>query len=655
MQPEHLPGEDPSRYRRLPRDIESGTVGPGPLPPPVADRFAAQLAYVDRHAGDAVPRFERFRRSRVAVIGRDEVARWCALSLLRNGTASLASQVDDAGLTVEVAQLGAEGCPVEVARLDPAELPAYDVVVVTPEPAGPREVLRLLGAGLPAGMTLLPAWTLGRKVVVGPSTVAGSAGCWACAALRLSSAGDGASAAGLWASVALPAVPPGAAPPAVPPGAAPPAVPPGRALRGPLAAMVGNLLGYEVFRLRTGALPAETRRQVLVQDVASLEVTAQPVLPDPRCPFCAPLLPPAPTVDRTAVARWRPAAEPAEDDDRALAALAARSVLVQPDTGPFPRWADESWTQLPLKVGSVEVAVGPGSRRTISAVDLRHVAGARLRALRAAAAVYVEHVVPLCLVPEDERALDPGRLATASGTGAAVSAWVAAGSLCTGDTVLVPAAAVRPFGPHNAAGAVTASSAGCGAGGSATVAVVRGLLSALSWVALDRAVRRVCEVGLVEPESLTADPELAFLVKSAANLGVELELLELASPAPVLLARSVAGGPDAPRWVLGTDTEWRRAAVAALRDLLGQVQLAAEDAAVDTGDPVLADLDPATLVSTGGRRARLHSRLSVAGLLDRVRDSGWDALAVPAAATDLQAGGLHVARVLVDLGTADGS
>jgi hypothetical protein len=60
------------------------------------------------------------------------------------------------------------------------------------------------------------------------------------AALRLGSAGDAAAAAGLWAALAL----------EVPP--------PGPALPGPLAAMVGNLLGYEVFRLRTGALPVET-------------------------------------------------------------------------------------------------------------------------------------------------------------------------------------------------------------------------------------------------------------------------------------------------------------------------------------------------------------------------------------------------------------
>lgn len=640
QQPEPAAGGGRGRYEPgSARDLP-GPDGRGSLPPAVEERFAAQLAYVDHHAGDAARRFERFRAARVAVLGGDEVARWCALSLVRNGAGALASQLDDPVLATEIGRLAAGDCPVRLDRLEPAQLASYDVVVVTPDPDGPRQVLRLLRSGLPPDTTLLPAWTLGGKVVVGPSTVAGAAGCWACAALRLGSAGDAGTAAGLWASLALELAPPGPA------------------LRGPLAAMVGNLLGYEVFRLRTGALPAETLRQVLVQDVASLDVTAQPLLPDPRCPFCAPGLPPAPAVDRAAVASWRPVespTDPTDDGDRALAALEERSVLVQPDTGPFPGWADEPWTQQPLKVGSVWVALGPGTRRTISAVDLRHVAGARLRALRAAAAVYVEHVVPPAVGSQPgARTVDPTRLATASGAEAAPAAWVPAESLLSGEAVLVPAGAVRPFSRANADGAFTASSAGSGAGGSVPAAVVRGLLSALAYVALDRAVRRICEVGLVEPDSMTADAELAFLVESAADLGLELELLQLASPAPVLLARSTAGGPDAPPWALGVATEWRRAAVAAVRDLLGQVQLAREAHPVDTGDPVVADLDPAALATTGGRRARLDARLSVAGLLDRTRDSGWDALVVPATAPDLRAGGLHVARVLIDLGAADG-
>lgn len=51
--------------------------------------------------------------------------------------------------------------------------------------------------------------------------------------------------------------------------------------------MAGNLLGYEVFRIATGALPAETYRQVLIQDLESLDVMAEPVQAHPRCGLCS--------------------------------------------------------------------------------------------------------------------------------------------------------------------------------------------------------------------------------------------------------------------------------------------------------------------------------------------------------------------------------
>jgi bacteriocin biosynthesis cyclodehydratase domain-containing protein len=595
----------------------------------------------------------------VAVLGDDEVARWAALSLVRNGAGSVALSVTDPALTAELAGLAAAGCPVSVSTVDAPG--SYDVLVVTPS-AGPARLLELLRAGLPAEVTVLPAWTLGERVIVGPTTVAGVAGCWACAALRLGSAADPGAAARLWSSVALGS------------GAA------DAPLRGPLAAMVGNLLGYEVFRLRTGVLPVETSGRVLVQDVASLDVTAQPLLPDPRCPFCA--TGPGPAPDRDAVLAWRPVvlpADPSDDADDVLAELEARSVLVQPDTGPFLRYADETVTQLPLKVGTVEVAVGPGEVCTVTAYDVRHVAGARLRALETAATLYTDHTVPLTLAGATGdvggrsgggapartdgadasgvgaagatgngggagvgRDVELGALGTASGVAGAVSAWVAGESLLSGEAVRVPAAAARPYGAANAAGLVTRTSAGLGAASTPAGAVVAGLLSALAFAALDRALRRQGPVSRVD--LAVADPQLTFLVRSAGTLGVELELLELAAPVPVLLART----GDGPLWAVAAATEWTAAAVAAVRDLLGQVQ----QPGADRGDPLLADLDPAALVPTGTGPATPDRTVPVPDLLDRLRAEGTDVLVVPSGSADLRAGGLHVARVLLEAGRA---
>ena len=612
--------------RGFARDVDPDTDGPGDLPAEVVTRFAAQLAYVDHYSGAAGRRFGHFRAARVAVLGTDEVARWAALSLVRNGAGAVAREVTDDGLAAEAAELAAAGCPVELTGV--ADPGSYDVVLVTPD-AGPGRVLELLRAGLPATTTVLPAWTLGAKVVIGPTGAPGTAGCGACAALRLGSTGEPAAAAALWTSVALPG-----------PGSPAP-------LGGPLSAMIGTLLGYEVFRLRTGALAAETHGRVLVQDVASLDVRRQPLLPDPRCPFCPPAA--AGPMDRAAVRAWQPPGgppEPAADGERTLAELETRSVLVQPDTGPFRRFADEEVTQLPLKVGTVELG-----GRSVTAFDVLHVAGARLRALSAAAGAYVEEVVPLAGVrpTADGPAVPPARLGTGSGLDGVVTGWVPAESLLSGATVLVPAAAARPFGSWNAAGLVTRTSAGLGAAGSAPAAVVAGLLSAVGYAALTRALRRQGEVLTVTVDG--TDPELTFLLRSADTLAVEVELLELAGPVPVVLART---GGDAPRWALGTATDRRTAAVAALRDLLGQVQ----QPAASTGDPLLSDLEPAAVLATGTTGTG-SAAVSVAELLDRLRAEGTDVLVVGSTPADLRAGGLHVARVLLaaagaEAGAADG-
>ncbi|MDX2649369.1 hypothetical protein PV341_38560 [Streptomyces sp. PA03-1a] len=80
-----------ARYARgFAREVLPGSDGLDELAPEVAERFAAQVDYIDHYAGEAGNRFRRFRDTRVAVLGDDPVARWCALSLVRNGCAALA-------------------------------------------------------------------------------------------------------------------------------------------------------------------------------------------------------------------------------------------------------------------------------------------------------------------------------------------------------------------------------------------------------------------------------------------------------------------------------------------------------------------------------------------------------------------------------------
>ncbi|MBA0052451.1 TOMM precursor leader peptide-binding protein [Streptomyces sp. AJS327] len=646
--------------------------GEPPLPDAVARRYAPQIAYVDHYADGAERRFRRFTDARVAVLGTDAVARWCALSLIRNGCAAvgLSDGLDAASaeaVEAEAREATADGCPVDLSRIATprgrptgwADLDGYDTVVVTGGPAAPQRIHPLLSAGVPEGRTLLPAWSFGPYAAVGPLTTADSTGCWCCAVWRIG-AHDAAAAADVWASLALP-------------GGAPVGAPPG----GPLAAMLGNLLGYEVFRRTTGALPAETAGRLVIQDSRSLDVTAEPLLPHPRCPFCAVPEGAAGPVDLATAGSGGPAlptVETAREADALVEELNRRSVLVQPHTGVFTRFADEPLTQLPLKATLVEFGTGHGVSRRVAAFDTHHVAGARLRALHAAAGVYAEHAAPASGVLSGDqlraarageaapRAVEPATLALDGGTGtpaARIPAWTRATSLLTGEEVLVPAAAVRTFGPDNADRLFEPTRAGTGAGASPADAAAEGLLSALTYDALSRALHggTAALVPLkVLAEGEAADPELTFLLRSSAVLDLELELLDLGEHARsgvhVLLARGAG------RWAAGAGTSWQAAAATALRDLLGQAQLAAEPTAepFGTGDPLLHDLDATTLHAADAEHAGSpeHADGAVSttvtpwpAVLDRLRAAGRDALVADTGPADLAAAGIHTARVLL--------
>lgn len=627
------------------------------LPPDVARRFAPQIAYADHYADDAENRFLRFRDTRVAVLGDDPVARWCALSLVRNGSAlvGVLPGPDLGEIEREAAEASADGAPVEVRPLadlgaEPgwAALHGFDTVVVTGGTAAAARVLPLLRAGIPEGRTLLPAWSYGSDAVVGPLMVHGATGCWACAALRLGANGDTAGAsAELWSALALPGAP------------APVGPVPGR----PLAAMIGNLLGYEVFRTASGALPAETSGRLLVQDVESLDVTAEPLLRHPRCPFCAESDPgEAEPVDLGAAgasgAVSLPTVGTAREADTLVEELNRRSALVRPRAGVFTRYADEALTQLPLKLGVVELGIGHTGRRSVAAFDVHHVAGARMRALDAAALVYAEHVVPARGPLADDGSVpvvDPAALALASGLPGRVHAYERAVSLLTKEPVLVPAGAVRPFGPYNADRLFERTRAGAGAGPSTADAAAAGLLSALGHAALLRVVRGggAAVVPLPDtdgPEVEGSGAELVFLVRSADRLGLAVELLDLGegahSGAQVMLART--GG----RWAVGAGLDRRTAAVEALRELLGAAQYEADatvtGSVADTGDPLLRDLDPRAL-AVAGEAAPVEGGAGTdwTAVSARLEAAGRDAYVVGTGSADVAGVGIHTVRVLL--------
>ncbi|WBB69637.1 TOMM precursor leader peptide-binding protein [Micromonospora sp. WMMD812] len=637
--------------RGFARDIPEAEGDPAAiLGPAVAAHFATQIAYVDHYTDRAQQRFATFRGTRIAVLGTGPVAVACATGLLRNGAATVTvPPAVEAALAPELAELDAAGCAATVEVLPAAgevgwpELAAADIVVVAAGDDAPRDTLRLLAAGVPADRLLLPAWVAGGRMLVGPVQGPGRTGCWCCAMLRLGDNDETDAAGQVWRSAALPS------------GAAPAAAQPD----GPLAAMVGNLLAYEVFRLTTGALPAETDGSVIVQHLASLDVLTERLLPHPRCAFCRP----GPAESAwTAVELDAPPVETGEAADQSAQAqaaverLAAHQPLLQPHLGVFRRYDDERWDQTPIKIGSVEFTDGSGRRRTVSAFDVHHVAAARLRALRVAAVAGAGHTAANEVAPGDVPRVGAARLGLASGWGDPADAWAAARSLLTGEAAAVPAAVLEPFGPANHGRGVEPTSAGGGAGGDLAEAVRSGLASALAGHALRQVVGGAATARRIRLDTIGTDPELVFLTKSAANLGVAVELLDLGGQpdtgVTVLLARSF--DPTRGQWsyALAADPAWTVAAVAALRDVLGQAQLRAQDpdAVPDTGDPVLVDFDAGTVAVHGETDAAAGAVHRWADVLDRLREHGYDVLVAPVGGADLAAGGLVVVKVLLAAG-----
>ncbi|WP_261384022.1 TOMM precursor leader peptide-binding protein [Streptomyces sp. T12] len=635
----------------------------------VARRFAAQIAYVDHYVDDAGRRFQKFRDARVVVVGQDAVARWCVLSLVRNGSAAIGvlPGLTRTGIVEAVLEARADGCPVDVhdlaeptagsGQLTWTDLSGYDVVVVTGGAEAPRSLLPLLRAGVPEGRVLLPAWSFGDRAVVGPSMSAATSGCWVCAVLRWGANDGAAEAADLWSWLALAAdgMParcgePGAS--TMRPSTPAQEVRPGR----PLAAMLGNLLGYEVFRLVTGALPAETAGKLIIQDVHSLDVTSEVLLPHPCCPLCADAAEavvrdvrlPDEETSVTALSVL-PTAATAREADTLIDELNRRSVLVQEHTGVFTRFDDETITQTPLKLSLVELGLGHGRRQRVAAVDVHHFAGARMRALHRAAEVYAEHVVPYrdAVATDSAVHIAPERLSTYAGFGAAadVREWMVATSLLTDERLLVPRESVHVRGAGSGERLFEATSSGTRASASIGGAAAEGLLSALAYDALQRTVRGTGAAHVLL-DSVT-DPELTFLVRSASNLGVDCELLDLGEQARSGVAAVLARSGT--RWTLAAERTWQAAASAALRDLLGEVQAEQQGIGdgVSFGGPVLPDLDPYAIAVHTTVPAADTAATPWDAVLRRLGEQRRDALVVPLGSQDLERAGLHVVKVLL--------
>jgi bacteriocin biosynthesis cyclodehydratase domain-containing protein len=565
------------------------TAGGGTLPAPVARRFAAQIEFIDHFADDPTGRFQRFHTARVALGGSGPVLLSAALGLLRNGCAEVAVYPEDdperyrAPLQAQVEQSRAEGVPATVrvgtGALDPS---GADAVVCCADAAHLPRVLDLARRCHAEGPLFVPVvWSAGRAVL-GPTAGAGEGPCWLCGQLRLTANGDPAVAAETWRLMALGPVGLRATP-----------------VDEVAARMVGNAAAFEVFRALTGAVPPDTTSSVVLLDTDTLESTREPLLRHPECPICRhspspePAAPPAPLTDEEVYRR--------------------AEILVSPNTGVFTRFVDDPLEQAPLKTARLRVPATPGFRE-VTAFDVHTVMGARLAAYRVAIRDYLGRMArPDGLVTASAAELAAtGRTPvpwTALETAAALPyapdrplGWLPARVLGgdTAETVWVPAAVALPFSDANRDGYAERTVAGGAVGASRDALVADGLTSALAYRSLVGAIRGRGGVVPVAEEDLILDEDTALVVKAAHRFGRTLRVYALTGAAPAHAVLAVAADDSGDRvWAVGAGLSARQARLAALRDLVGLIQVRHfEGIDADLGDPLLRDFDPATVLPT---------------------------------------------------------
>ncbi|MDR0342193.1 MAG: TOMM precursor leader peptide-binding protein, partial [Nocardiopsaceae bacterium] len=453
--------------------VRDFTAPPGDdLTGPVAERYQGQLEFIEHYARDARARFARFRASRVLVAGEGPSSVAAAESLLRNGLEQVAVQLDPCAARADLARLTTEaraaseaGAAASVSQLreplsslSAQQLGEYDVIVVFADQGRAADAVNL-ARRLPDGPALLPVTVVGHRAVLGPLTRAAAAPCLICLLLRLGANLPPAEMADLWRGASLPGLP------------VPSAL--GRDMS---ARMIGNAAAFDVFRWRTGTLPAETDRAAVIQDLETLDTVRERLLPHPLCPSCR--------LHQDGEAVLLPGSLTAEQQlQRLLWPVAAH-------VGVFSGFEDGQIDQSPLKVGQVRLGSADFAKRagrTITAFDLNPPAEARERALYQATQVYADQVADqargVATPPAEGRVVRPETLHNWAGVTLAepFTRWIAATSFPAGELCFLPAEAVSPAAQGAAGRYFEVTPAGRGAGPDRARAVTAGLGSALAY------------------------------------------------------------------------------------------------------------------------------------------------------------------------------
>lgn len=558
----------------------------------VRQHFRTQIEFLDHYVDRPLERFKAFRESRVLLIGAGESLTSLALCLARNGMKQLLlAPTDDPALHLErlepelttLHRLGCEAQLSLVKNSSPAvaDLARYDLIAYCADNGSLKDVFALNQHCAGAGRPFLPAIVFAGQAVLGPLFNAPQGPCWLCAQMRLSANASEDRRAALWRALAL----------------GNDASSQETTFFATNARRIGHGLGFELFKMLTGALPSETENGVIIQNLETLESVRGRLAQHPLCPVCS-------HADITLARQYLEEAITGKHDcelPRKESVLKLND-LVDASTGVFNSFADDDLLQLPLKTtrlvggspatslrGNIDVRVF-NVESTLDARDEVLFEGIKQYALALPDARQMLFASAHEMIESGKQIVAARELCGTSGIPSLPPEtrveWLPAYSLVERSYRSIPAAAVYPYSALNQSGVFERNGVGVAAGLTFRDAFTTGMITALGHQHLRELMCGHGAVVVLDPQALESpdsDADLTYLLKSARRFERPFMLLEVVSGSPLRLVIAYTSDSEAAQIVtVGAGLSGPAAAKKALLDFVGGLQLLQNEGSTPT-------------------------------------------------------------------------
>ncbi len=538
----------------------------------VREQFAPQIEFIDHYADRPLQQFKTFRDSQVLLVGAGQSLTALTIALLTNGLARVTLAVSgeteryrkalDAALALPDYSSAVQFVP-WTPDLDGKD---YDVIAYCADSSDLSQVDRLFRASLNAGAVFLPAVVFNGYAIIGPISRPEQSPCWLCGLMRFAANAGSVTAASLWQQLYLGA-----------PTNSHHADSYAIAMR-----LMGNGLGLELFKILTGCLPSVSEEGMIFQDLETLEATRSRLVAHPLCPICSQ------QELETAVNQARAIVNNQKNPTPAKELLDHHYYFVNSHVGLFTDFGDEGLSQLPLKTARI-LGGGPASPAAsevdVVAFSLNNLRDARDVAFLRAISHYSQAIPDKRtmrvasynqLKHSNLDALPPQTLLTWAGAQTIAQdreiEWLPVYSTQSETFQYVPAAAAYPFSEFNRMHLFERVSAGLATGFSFAGVLQDGIISALAFERIRKAISGQTQVLPLETATVAdADPDLDYLLKSAARMGVFPRLIVLGSEMPVHVVLAQAANDRLQ--TVGYGRTATTAVTMALLELVGQVQM----------------------------------------------------------------------------------